>query len=621
MTSRTLLSKINSWTEGGHTMRLKQLFTVAKGFYLTLFIIIMMVVLNRLSYSYVPLFTQYIIDILDVGASTANFPSFLTDIFEKGSTTIDILLIVASTLVFYQLLRFTMIFIEDYARGKLTEGINEKMRNKLYDHIQSLDYTYHNNVDTGDLVQRVTSDIEAMSNFMSNRLPEFFRLIATVIFGAIQIYSISPLMVWIALAMVPISAVSSVIFFKKVDKAFKEIEKSESGMMTVIQENLSGSRIVRAFANEQYEIDKLEKQNKKYSEEFMKFQTISSRYWGFSDMLAMMQYLVTIIIGVMFVRNNADITGGQIIAVLMLLGMLIWPIRGLGRMIGDFGRSLVATQRIFEILGHKSEFEVNGTLKPEIKGEIEFKDVYFQFPDGKNNLLNGVNFKVEAGQTVAIIGRTGSGKTTIINLLSRMLETTQGDILLDGVSIKDIEKHHLRKNMGIVLQEPFLFSKTVYENIAISNPTVERDKVFKAAQIAAIEKDINTFEKGYDTVVGERGTTLSGGQKQRVAIARILIAEKPILIFDDSLSAVDTETDMMIRHALADRDSKSTTVIITHRITTAKQADVIVVLENGKVSDIGTHDTLAKKPGLYHKLWDIQGQLEAEFMQLIEEAK
>jgi ATP-binding cassette subfamily B protein len=392
-------------------------------------------------------------------------------------------------------------------------------------------------------------------------------------------------------------------------------------MMTVIQENLSGSRIVRAFANEQYEIDKLEKQNKKYSEEFMKFQTISSRYWGFSDTLAMMQYLVTIIIGVMFVRNNADITGGQIIAVLMLLGMLIWPIRGLGRMIGDFGRSLVATQRIFEILGHKSEFEVNGTLKPEIKGEIEFKDVYFQFPDGKNNLLNGVNFKVEAGQTVAIIGRTGSGKTTIINLLSRMLETTQGDILLDGVSIKDIEKHHLRKNMGIVLQEPFLFSKTVYENIAISNPTVERDKVFKAAQIAAIEKDINTFEKGYDTVVGERGTTLSGGQKQRVAIARILIAEKPILIFDDSLSAVDTETDMMIRHALADRDSKSTTVIITHRITTAKQADVIVVLENGKVSDIGTHDTLAKKTGLYHKLWDIQGQLEAEFMQLIEEAK
>lgn len=602
-------------------MRLKNLFKAAKGFYFTLFVIVLMVVLNRFSYSYVPLFTQYIIDILDVGTSTANFPSFITNIFEQGETTIQVLLIVAISLVFYQLLRFTMIFIEDYSRGRLTEGINEKMRNKLYDHIQSLDYTYHNNVDTGDLVQRVTSDIEAMSNFMANRLPEFFRLIATVVFGSIQIYFISPLMVVIALAMIPISAVGSIIFFKKVDKSFKAIEKSESAMMTVIQENLSGSRIVRAFANEQFEIDKLEKQNKKYSEEFLKFQKISSKYWGFSDTLAMMQYLITIVIGVIYVKNNAALSGGQIIAVLMLLGMLIWPIRGLGRMIGDFGRSLVATQRIFEILDHKSEFENNGTLKPELKGEIEFKDVYFQFPDGKHSLLNGVNFKVKAGQTVAIIGRTGSGKTTIINLLSRMLETTSGDILLDGISIKELEKHHLRKQMGIVLQEPFLFSKTVYENIAISNPSVDRNRVFKAAQIAAIEKDIGTFEKGYDTVVGERGTTLSGGQKQRVAIARILIADKPILVFDDSLSAVDTETDMLIREALDNRDAKSTTVIITHRITTARQADVIVVLENGIVSDIGTHGSLSKKPGLYHKLWDIQGQLEAEFMQLIKEAK
>jgi ATP-binding cassette subfamily B protein len=222
---------------------------------------------------------------------------------------------------------------------------------------------------------------------------------------------------------------------------------------------------------------------------------------------------------------------------------------------------------------------------------------------------------------VAIIGRTGSGKTTVINLLSRMLETTDGDIFIDGVSIKDIEKHHLRKHMGIVLQDPFLFSKTVYENIAISNPRTEKGNVYKAAQIAAIEKDIHTFEKGYDTVVGERGTTLSGGQKQRVAIARILVADKPILVFDDSLSAVDTETDMMIRSALKDKGSSSTTIIITHRITTAKEADLIVVLENGTVSDIGTHASLKDKPGLYQKLWHIQGELEAEFKKLIEEAK
>lgn len=602
-------------------MRFKQLLSVSKGFYPVLLLIILFVVLNRLTYSYVPLFTQYIIDILDVGTSTANFPSFITDIFKLSNDKKTIILIVASSLVFYQLLRFTMVFMEDYLRGRLTENISEKLRNRLYNHIQSLDYTYHNNADTGDLVQRVTSDIEAMSNFVSNRIPEFFRLFATVIFGAVQIFVISPTMVLVALSMVPISAIASVWFFKKVDKSFKVIEETESGMMTVIQENLSGSKIVRAFANESFEIEKLEKKNKKYSDEYLKFQSISSKYWGFSDTIAMLQYLVTIMIGVIFVRNNGDITGGQIIAVLMLLGMLIWPIRGLGRMIGDFGRALVSTQRIFEILEKKSEFEVNGTLTPEIKGKIEFKDVHFQFPDGKNSLLNGVSFKVEAGQTVAIIGRTGSGKTTIINLLSRMLETSSGDIFIDDVNIKNIEKHYLRKQMGIVLQEPFLFSKTVYDNIAISNPTVDRDNVLKAAQIAAIEKDISSFEKGYDTIVGERGTTLSGGQKQRVAIARILIDNKPILVFDDSLSAVDTETDMMIRNALNDRDSKSTTVIITHRITTAKQADVIIVLEEGKISDIGVHETLSKKPGLYQKLWEIQGQLEAEFMQLIEEAK
>jgi ATP-binding cassette subfamily B protein len=602
-------------------MRLIKLLKTAKGLYFLLALIILVVMFNRFTYSYVPLFTQYIIDLLDVGTSTANFPKFVTDVFEQGSDIIQIIMIVAITMVFYQAMRFTMLFVEEYAQGRFSEGISKRLRDRLYSHIQSLDYSFHNNADTGDLVQRVTSDIEAMSNFLANRLPEFFRLMATITFGAIQIYAISPTMVLIALGMVPISAATSIWYFKKVDKSFKVIEESEAKMMTVIQENLSGARIVRAFANEKFEIEKLEKENKKYSDQFLHFQTISSRYWGFSDTIAITQYLVTIIIGVIFVRENIVITGGQIIAVLMLLGMLIWPIRGLGRMIGDFGRALVATQRIYELLEKPSEFNINGTLTPEIKGEIEFRDVHFKFADGKNNLLNGVSFHVKPGQTVAIIGRTGSGKTTIINLLSRMLETTDGDILIDGVSIKDIEKHHLRKHMGIVLQDPFLFSKTVYENIAISNPRTDKVNVYKAAQIAAIEKDIHTFEKGYDTVVGERGTTLSGGQKQRVAIARILVADKPILVFDDSLSAVDTETDMMIRSALKDKGSSSTTIIITHRITTAKEADLIVVLENGTVSDIGTHATLKDKPGLYQKLWHIQGELEAEFMKLIEEAK
>ncbi|CCV66305.1 ABC-type transporter, permease and ATPase components [Paracholeplasma brassicae] len=599
-------------------MRLFKLIRTAKGSYLHILYILILVVIGRFTYSYVPLFTQYVFDMLKEGSSNANFPTFFLN-FLNGFTKIEnLVVVIATTLVFYQLIRFTLIFFEEFMRGRLAEHISKTLRDRLYSHIQSLDYNYHNNVDTGDLVQRVTTDIEAMSNFVSNRIPEFIRLIATVTFGAIQIYTINQTMVWIALGMIPITAVSSVFFFKYVDKSFKHIEESEARMMTVIQENLTGARIVRAFANEQFEINKLEKENKSYSEAFMKFQKASSMYWGLSDVLAMFQYLITVIVGVYFVRQDM-ISSGQIVAVLMLLGMLIWPVRGLGRMIGDFGRALVSTSRIYEILELKSEFIDNGTLKPEVQGEIRFENVSYQFPDANEAILKDVSFTIKPKETVAIIGKTGSGKTTIINLLSRMIDPTTGAIYLDGVNTKEIEKHYLRKQMGIVLQEPFLFSKTVYENIAIVSPLIKKENVMKAAQIAAIERDIASFERGYETIVGERGTTLSGGQKQRVAIARVLVEDKPILIFDDSLSAVDTETDLMIRNALKEKEAVSTTIIITHRITTAKQADKIIVVEDGKISDIGTHETLYKKEGLYQKLWDIQGKLEQEFLDLLKE--
>lgn len=599
-------------------MRLIKLIKTAKGSYIHILYILLLVVIGRFTYSYVPLFTQYVFDMLKEGSSEANFPPFFLNYLNGFTKIEEIVVVIATTLVFYQTIRFTLIFLEEFMRGRLAEHISKTLRDKLYRHIQSLDYNYHNNVDTGDLVQRVTTDIEAMSNFVSNRIPEFIRLIATITFGAIQIYAINSTMVWVALGMIPITAVSSIFFFKYVDKSFKNIEESEARMMTVIQENLTGARIVRAFANEQFEIDKLEKENKAYSEAFMKFQKASSLYWGMSDILAMFQYLITVILGVYFVKQDM-ISSGQVIAVLMLLGMLIWPVRGLGRMIGDFGRALVSTSRIYEILEHKSEFEDNGTLKPEVNGEIVFEHVSYQFPDAIEPVLKDVSFTIKPKETVAIIGKTGSGKTTIINLLSRMIDPTSGNIYIDGINTKEIEKHYLRKQMGVVLQEPFLFSKTVYENIAIINPQINKENVYKAAQIAAIERDISSFERGYETIVGERGTTLSGGQKQRVAIARVLVQDKPILVFDDSLSAVDTETDLMIRNALKEKESVSTTIIITHRITTAKQADKIIVVEDGKISDIGTHETLYQKEGLYQKLWEIQGQLEQEFLELLKE--
>lgn len=601
-------------------MRLLKLLKTAKGSYLFIVYILILVVVGRFTFSYVPLFTQYVFDILDKGASDANFPAFFLNYLNGFNDIKQMVIVIATTLVFYQILRFTLVFLEQFMRGSLAETISKSLRDRLFSHIQSLDYNYHNNVDTGDLVQRVTTDIEAMSNFVSNRVPELIRLVATITFGAIQIYYINTTMVWVALGMIPITAVASIFFFRYVDKSFKHIEESEARMMTVIQENLTGARIVRAFANEQFEIDKLEKENKAYSDAFMKFQKASSMYWGFSDVLAMFQYLITIILGVYFVRLDM-ISSGQIVAVLMLLGMLIWPVRGLGRMIGDFGRALVSTARIYEILELKTEFENDGILTPEIIGKIKFDHVSFKFPDANEPVLDDVSFEINSKETVAIIGKTGSGKTTIINLLSRMIEPSSGAIYIDDVNIKDISKRYLRKQMGIVLQEPFLFSKTVYENISIVSPKASKESVYKAAQIAAIEKDIDSFERGYETIVGERGTTLSGGQKQRVAIARVLVQDKPILIFDDSLSAVDTETDNMIRNALKEKESLATTLIITHRITTAKQADKIIVVEDGVISAIGVHETLHDKEGLYKKLWDIQGKLEKEFLALLKEVE
>ncbi|MFA5720127.1 MAG: ABC transporter ATP-binding protein [Acholeplasmataceae bacterium] len=600
--------------------RIRQLFSFIKGYWWMMFLIILFVVFNRFSYSYVPLFTQYLFAFLKNPDSSViynvNFPNFVLNYLwpnEGFQTIIKLVVLLAS----FQTFRFIMIFVESFLRGRIGENIQRKLRNELYDHIQSLEYQYHNNVDVGDLIQRVTSDIEMVGSFLSERVAEFFRLLATISFGTMQIYFINPSFVIVALVLIPFSGTASILYFRYVRKQFKVVEEKESKMITVIQENLAGTKIVRAFANEAHEIEKLDTINQAYSKANYKLSKASALYWGISDVISMLQYVIIIIIAIHYARLGL-VMMDQLVAVLMLIGMLIWPIRGLGRLIGDFGRALVASDRLHELYQLESEFNNNGTKTPPILGHIEFRDVSFKFSDSDHHLLTNVNFTIEKGETVAVIGRTGSGKSTIVNLLSRFLEVESGQIIIDGVDIKDIEKHYLRRHMGVVLQDPFLYSRSLYDNIAISNPQVQKERVFQAATIANLDRDIQSFEKGFDTEVGERGTTLSGGQKQRVAIARILIEDKPILIFDDSLSAVDTQTDKLIREALQFKENKSTTIIITHRITTARQADKIIVLENGVVSDIGTHETLKDKPGLYKRLWDIQGSLEAEFLKMIE---
>lgn len=602
-------------------MRFIKLFRLAKGFLLLFMVAAFLTAFHQWTYSNVPLFTQFLLKTLlsqpGIGAGiepigSVNLPQFLIAFFEVDDIVINIIIRVAASLMILQVLRFTLRFFEMWLRGSLQERMAESMRVRLYGHIQDLNYEFHNKSDSGDLIQRVTSDVETTTGFLTGRMLDAVHLIATLFFGAYQLIQINATMVWITFAMMPIIATSSVIYFVKIDKIFMNIEKTESNMMTVVQENLSGSRVVRAFANEAFEIEKMEVKNSDYRNALTKANKIIAIYWAVMDFIGISQYLIIIAVGVRFVQLGTMDAAG-VAASLALIGMLIWPIRGLGRIINDFGKALVASDRINEILDKPSEYLENGTLTPDVKGGIEFKNVSFKFSDTQEHLLKNVNFQIKAGQTVAIIGRTGSGKSTIINLLLRMYDYADGDIFIDGIKLREIEKKHIRNQIGVVLQDPFLYSKTVYENIAIAHKTADKDRVYRAAVTAALEKDIKTFKQGYETIVGEKGTTLSGGQKQRVAIARVLVADKPILIFDDALSAVDTKTDQMIRDALLHKNYQHTTIIITHRITTAKEADQIIVLDQGQIEAIGTHDELSKKAGLYKKLWDIQGKLEHEF--------
>lgn len=588
--------------------------------YLPLILLLMLLVaVDSATYSYVSMFIKYIIAVLDGETVSTTLPKFIINIFDSGNTVILRVIYASVGLAVYQIIRGLMKFITGCYRQILGETISKNIRKEMYEHIQNLSYSYHNNVDTGDLIQRCTTDNEVIKNFLSMQLPEVVSTFAILIFAAYQMASINKTLMLVSLLIIPVSFTMSIVYCLYVEKKYQVIEDEEAKLLTIIQENLSGVRVVKAFANEKYENEKFEKQSKKYSDLNLSLNKKSALFWGFNDFLSMAQYLLVTVISIYLARNTNSIESSDIIALLMLVGSFIWPVRSLGRMIGECGKSFVAAGRIKEILNYKSEYENDSKNTPEINGQISFKNVSFKFDDTDQHLLKDLTFDINPGETIAIIGKTGSGKSTVAKILERFYDYQDGSITLNGNELRDINKKYVRTKVGLILQEPFLYTRSVYDNIAITNPEISEKEVYKVAKISAIEKDIKSFEKGYQTLVGEKGTTLSGGQKQRISIARMLLLDKPILIFDDSLSAVDTETDLMIRQAIQKRDSNSTMIIITHRITTAKQADKIIVLENGTASQIGTHETLSKTDGLYKKLWDIQGALEDEFMKLLED--
>lgn len=505
-------------------------------------------------------------------------------------------------------------YLQKKLSAEASERTAQQIREDLYDHLQHLSYDYHVKAETGDLIQRCTSDVETVRRFLAIQMVEVGRAGILLLTAYPLLFSIHVPLALLSMPIVIVIFVFSAVFFKRVQDAFKKSDESEGRLSTVLQENLTGVRVVRAFARQKYEEAKFAERNTEFRGLTKRLINVFAVYWGTSDFLAMGHMMAILLAGTWFALQGA-LSIGDIVVFLTVEGMLLWPVRQLGRILADMGKATVSLGRINEILQTPTEYPVTEGRKPEIAGRIEFRDVHFAYGNDRE-ILKGISFVAEPGTTVAILGPTGSGKSSLVHLLARLYDYTAGSITIDGVELREIDKKWIRSNIGFVLQEPFLYAKTVKENIGLARhahgDTDHDGEVFAAARDAAVHDVIESFEKGYDTLVGERGVTLSGGQKQRVAIARALITDNPILVFDDSLSAVDTETDVAIRRALSRRARHATTFIISHRVTTLASADLILVLDDGEIVEAGSHEELMAREGLYRRVWAIQNSLEDE---------
>jgi len=559
-----------------------------------------------------PLVIKFVLDYILAGepASESIFVR-IADLLGGVSYLQQNVWILAIIIVLISVLQGIAIFVRGSVSAKAAETISEKQKNDLYDHIQKLPYDYHVKAKTGDLIQRCTTDVETVRRFIASQSMEIFRIIfgATISFTLMLTFDVG--LAFMAIIFIPIIFYSAYKFSSVIASSFLAVEHKEVELSTIMQENFTGVRVVRAFGREVFELNKFRVKNKDFRELMYKHLMHIARFWGVSDMLCFLQIITVIITGAYFAYTGR-ITIGTLVVFTSYVNSLVWPLRQLARVVSDMNKVDVSLNRINEILFTPVEENEKDAVTPDLRGDIVFKDVTFAYEKDKT-VINNISFTIKKGEKIAILGATGSGKSSLMHLILRLYDYDKGSITLNGTPLRKIDKNYLRQRIGIVLQDTFLYSKTIMGNIKMAKDVVEDNEVFKATNISNIHKDIEGFEKGYETMVGERGVTLSGGQKQRVAIARTLVKNSDILIFDDSLSAVDTQTDALIQAELKDAGEGVTTFIISQRITTLMGADRILVMEGGKITDSGTHDELISREGLYHKIWNIQNTLEEEF--------
>ena len=496
--------------------------------------------------------------------------------------------------------------------AKAGENFAKNMRDDLFAHVQKLPVSWHDKNQTGDIIQRCTSDVEVIRNFVVTQLLEVFRTIFLVAVSFTMMLTMNKRLSLVVLLFVPVVVLYSGVFYRLIANRFVVADEAEGELSTVVQENATGVRVVRAFGREKFEMDRFKEKNDTFANLWIRLGTLSGLYWGVGDLITGLQVVTVIVFGAVEAVHG-NITVGEFIAFASYNSTLVWPIRGLGRILSDMSKAGVSFERVDYII--RGEEDAYDTVKGPEQGEetekeapdISFSHVHFAYENGKE-VLTDVDFRIPGGNTFGILGGTGSGKSTIVQLLTRLyeLEEGQGDVLINGKNVKDIPLEWLRRNVGMVLQEPFLYSRTIRENIEASAPGATLEEIRRVAQIACIDDAIMSFPDGYDTLVGERGVTLSGGQRQRVAIARMLLQKAPVMVFDDSLSAVDSQTDLLIRKALKEHMKDATVILISHRITTLMGADQIMVLNHGKIAEMGTHAELICKNGIYRQIYDIQ---------------
>lgn len=539
-----------------------------------------------------------------IGDAPKKLPAFLSSFLSidmlKGN-----LLLVAALVMLVALIGAICRYLFSLMNSTGAETLVMTMRNRLFEHIEHLPFAWYVKNPTGDLIQRCTNDVEMVKNFLSEQLTGMFRIIVMLVIGLTFMSSISVKLMLVALVFLPIIVLYSLFFHNKLAATFAVADEEEGNLSSIAQENLTGVRVVRAFGRERYEKARFEKQNDIYTAAYMKLSALMSAFWSIGDGISGLQVFVIVVLGTLAVYHG-EMTPGNFIAFISYNAMLVWPIRRLGRVISEMSRAGVSIDRIRYIMNAQEEVNIAQPLKPDMHQDIIFDHVTFRYDAQGPDIIKDVSFAIEKGSTIGILGGTGSGKSTLMYLLDRLYPVTKGKITIGGVDIRDIDSDYLRSNIGLVLQEPYLFSRSLKDNIAIANDKAQFADIEEASRIASLDHAINHFKHGYDTFVGERGVTLSGGQKQRTAIAQMVIQHAPVMIFDDSLSALDAETDAKIRHALKTATGQATVILISHRITTLMNADQILVLNHGKIAEVGTHEELYKQNGIYKKICDIQ---------------